>query len=372
MFGLLIAGLLGATAYVAKSIYDDHRHLRTADREAAALSLSNQQQLNEEEFERKQEFYEQYESPAAQVRQYKDAGLNPMLLGGGAGVSASGGIGSAGSAPASNTLSSGMDFGSLISSVLGYDMQQKQMKQQKDIVDKEIALKRELGLGELAVHQSQADALNRYYSSLATGQDNENRVFDTVFGWRARAAQDEHNFKVEETNRLKVLIESDRVQKQLLEKNLEIADVDLAIKQFMEAQERAKAKYADEYWKATAEIQTATAFLQQGQANIFRETWEKQLDAARASLQHIIVKAGMDEEIFNSEAFKRHNQGVMTRSEKWGAWSNVASTIIGAVTAIAVPYAGAMAGAKGIFAPTLPQSTFIPYGPANNYGQPYN
>lgn len=372
MFGLLIAGLLGATAYVAKSIYDDHRHLRTADREAAALSLSNQQQLNEEEFERKQEFYEQYESPAAQVRQYKDAGLNPMLLGGGAGVSASGGIGSAGSAPASNTLSSGMDFGSLISSVLGYDMQKKQMQQQMAIADKEIALKRELGLGELAVHQSQADALNSYYASLTTGQNNENRVFDTVFGWRARAAEDEHKFKAEETNRLKQLLENDAVQKKLLEKNLRLADADLAIKQFMSAQESAKAKYAEEYWNATAQIQSATAALQQGQATIFRETWLKQLEAARASLQHIIVKAGMDEEIFKGEAFKRHAEGKMTRAEKWAAWSDVAGSIIGAATAIAVPYAGAMAGAKGIFAPVLPQTTKIPATPADNFHEPYN
>lgn len=99
-----------------------------ADTQAAQLSLKNQQILNQEEYDRKIDFYERYESPAARVRQYKEAGLNPMLLaGGGAGVSASGGVGSAGSAPADNT-SGGADLLSALTGLIGLTQKSQQLK----------------------------------------------------------------------------------------------------------------------------------------------------------------------------------------------------------------------------------------------------
>lgn len=74
------------------------------DKELADISLENQEILNEQEFQRKKEWFDNYESPEAKVRQYSAAGLNPMLLaGGGASVSSTGGIGSAGSAPADSS-----------------------------------------------------------------------------------------------------------------------------------------------------------------------------------------------------------------------------------------------------------------------------
>lgn len=89
------------------------------DTEVADKSLDNTRILNEEEYDRKIDFFERFESPAARVRQYKEAGLNPMLLAGnGASVSASGGVGSAGSAPASGT-GDGATPG-ILSSMLGF------------------------------------------------------------------------------------------------------------------------------------------------------------------------------------------------------------------------------------------------------------
>lgn len=88
------------------------------DRDLANIQLENQQTLNEEEYDRKIDFYERYESPEARVRQYKTAGLNPMLLAGnGASVSASGGVGSAGAASATPSGSGGLP--DVIGSILG-------------------------------------------------------------------------------------------------------------------------------------------------------------------------------------------------------------------------------------------------------------
>lgn len=106
--GKLIQNTLGLDKTIAETlsgitsnIVNKYGEEGLTDREIASsdLQLRNQQQLNEEEYERKIDFYERYESPEAQVRQYKAAGLNPALMfGNGASVSASGGIGSAGSA----------------------------------------------------------------------------------------------------------------------------------------------------------------------------------------------------------------------------------------------------------------------------------
>lgn len=92
--------------------------------------LNNQRILNEEEYDRKIDFYERFESPEAQVRQYKNAGLNPALLfGSGASVSASGGVGSAGDV--SQPSQAGDGLGAILSSILGvmqFGLQSKTVK----------------------------------------------------------------------------------------------------------------------------------------------------------------------------------------------------------------------------------------------------
>lgn len=100
--------------------------------EEANIQLENQQILNEDEWQRKLYFYENYESPSAMVRQYKQAGLNPMLLaGGGASVSASGGIGSPGSAQGGHDSSA--DPLAAILSIAGLAMRQSQFHQNLEI-----------------------------------------------------------------------------------------------------------------------------------------------------------------------------------------------------------------------------------------------
>ena len=51
-----------------------------AEKEASDTSLRNAQILADEDYQRKIDFYERYESPEAQVLQYKSAGLNTALM----------------------------------------------------------------------------------------------------------------------------------------------------------------------------------------------------------------------------------------------------------------------------------------------------
>lgn len=141
--------------------------MTNAEQEIAATSLRNQQILNQEEYDRKIDFFERFESPAAQVRQYKEAGLNPMLLAGsGAGAAASGGVGSAGSAPAQS--SSMVDF---LGSILGFVFKKKQLDQEKSL--------REY---ENETHRIQATNYGAYLAALTKGQEQKNDTFWEAFG----------------------------------------------------------------------------------------------------------------------------------------------------------------------------------------------
>lgn len=139
-----------------------------ADIEASEMSLENQQILNEQEFQRKIDFYEMYESPQAQVRQIKQAGLNPALMYGGApSVSASGGIGSPGSAPASAHASEAM--GSMLSSLLNMALQSKQLDMQNAWKQREMDIQEDLGNKQIGV-QVDWNELNRPKIQAETSQ----------------------------------------------------------------------------------------------------------------------------------------------------------------------------------------------------------
>lgn len=111
--------------------------LTDREKETVDYQTEAQTKLNDEEYDRKIDFYERFESPEARVRQFKEAGLNPMLLAGnGASVSASGGVGSAGAAAAPSSPEGGL------ASIIGTIMQVKNFKLQQRAIESEI-LKRE-------------------------------------------------------------------------------------------------------------------------------------------------------------------------------------------------------------------------------------
>lgn len=173
-----------------------------ADIEASEKTLENQQILNEQEYQRKIDFYEMYESPQAQVRQMKSAGLNPALMYSSApSVSASGGIGSAGSAPASVSSDPGM-LSTLLNMVFNMkqlDMQnawkQREMDIQEDLGNKEIAVKtdwNEMNRPHLAAETTQLIELTR-------GSKLDNDLKDKILPVLEQQAQAELDFKLQQT-----------------------------------------------------------------------------------------------------------------------------------------------------------------------------
>lgn len=107
--------------------------LTDREKETVDYQTGAQTMLNEQEYDRKIDFYERFESPEARVRQFKEAGLNPMLLAGnGASVSASGGAGTPGSAAAPSSSEGGL------ASIIGTIMQVKNFKLQQQQARSEI------------------------------------------------------------------------------------------------------------------------------------------------------------------------------------------------------------------------------------------
>lgn len=105
-----LSSFLSSGINTAGAIYNNERNIATqknlqddsqsfnAEQSALDRSFQSQEadinrrfQAKEAElaFDREVDFYEKYKSPSAQVQQYKDAGLNPMLLAGGMGASSS-------------------------------------------------------------------------------------------------------------------------------------------------------------------------------------------------------------------------------------------------------------------------------------------
>lgn len=79
----------------ASQLQEDSQAFNSAE---AELNRQFQSKEAEAAFERQREFYDEYQSIGAQVRQYQEAGLNPALLAGGASV---------GSTPSSSAASGG-------------------------------------------------------------------------------------------------------------------------------------------------------------------------------------------------------------------------------------------------------------------------
>lgn len=132
-----------------------------AQREKVDTETQAQNWLNEHDYDRKIDFYERFESPAAQVRQYKAAGINPALMyESSPGVSASGGVGpgSAGSAGDSSVE---------VASLLGVLGNLFNIQVQAKLRNRQLDIEQALGEQRIAVDKYKTDAQIDYWKTLA-------------------------------------------------------------------------------------------------------------------------------------------------------------------------------------------------------------
>lgn len=352
---------LNSTFGVVENLYDviTGAGMTGRDTELSDTSLRNQQILNEQEYDRKIDFYERYESPEAQVRQYKDAGLNPALMyGNGASISASGGIGSAGSAPAQE---SGNGVGALLSAILGFVTQKKRN-------DNEFSLGRDrndIAHFEATTRRMQAENYGKYLEQLTLGKQYENSTFFELFDVRKANIEGDTQLKWMQQQYLNAVINSEGVRQRLMESGITVNNEQALTIGVQRAILSIQKKYSDQYFKATAELQEAAAKMSTIDATNYEKLQEqgKLLDAASAQLADLVIRAGMDAEIFTGAAFEKGVAGKMTSKERAQFLAGIFKTLATAGTAIGLGVAKFGAGA--LMPPAYPGTS--PYFPQQTY-----
>lgn len=261
-----------------------HSGITDEARETMDLQLENQQLLNQQEYDRKIDFYERFESPEAQVRQYKQAGLNPMLLAGsGAGASASGGVGSAGSAGTAGA--SGGNLFSAIASIAGVMNQQKQLMIQQQDADTRAY--------EAETRRNQSVDYMAYLRSLTRKTDVESSQMEEMFPLKKENL-------IQQTNKLLEEIKSEPVQRALMQSGIDLNTAEKALKYRQEAILAAQEKYSDKYFKAVAELTEAQARLAEVQNEFERRTLENRITGLNAEVNDMILQAGIDAKVFEN------------------------------------------------------------------------
>lgn len=327
------------------------------DKEVSDTTLRNQQILNEQEYDRKIDFYERFESPAAQVRQYKEAGLNPALMfQSGASVSASGGVGSAGSAPAQDT---GSALTGVLSSILSFVTERKRNENEMELGRN----RNDIALFDAETRRIQAQNYGAYLEELTRGKQYENSTFFELFDARKANLETDTQLKWMQQQYLNAVINSESVRQRLMESGIKVNDNQALVLGIQHSILAAQSRYSDQYFKATAELQTAVAKMQSIDASNYEELQKqgKLLDAAAAQLADVIIRAGMDASIFTGEAFEKSVEGKMNKKELAQLLTKIFGTLATAGTAIGL---GVMRFGAGAVAPYAMPGTMPTYTPS--------
>lgn len=304
-------------------------------KETMAQQLANQQILNAEEYDRKIDFYERYESPEAMVRQYKQAGLNPMMLAGsGAGQSATGGVGSAGSADAVG--SGGGNLLSAISAIAGLSLQQKQVQIQEQDANTR--------LYDAETRRMQSQDYMRYLRSMTTKIDTENEQLVEIFPYKKELVY-------QQTQHFQALVDSEYVRQRLMESGISVNEAQEALMLRQEAILAAQEKYSDRYFKAVAQLTELQAKLASVQEQYERRTLENRIESAENQMYDLLFEAAL-----KAEAFKNYTP------QQVREWIKTGAQVVGAVAGAAVG-AGTLAGAsqaRGMYQASQFQRTMSP------------
>lgn len=300
------------------------------------------------------------ESLPAQVTQYKDAGLNPMLIaGGGPSVSAS----SAGSGSSSdpNPLSA-------ISSLLGplFQMQMTKMR-----LDTESKLRnREMDI-ESERNKNQAElwlTLQRRNTAEAVRTELDN----SIFGIRKESLEKDVALKSANINQIMQLTQEsitrmyvNREHVALMKSQIRETDQRALAESFQAAIFEAQSRYADSYFKSLDQIAGATAYistLDKEAAEKYKSTY---LDAYYARLAGVIIQAGKDAKIFQSPFFEKFLEGKMTDKERAEFFGSFVRSIVPALLA-----AGGLIGSAAIKAGSAANGLYVPSYLGPTFGPP--
>lgn len=294
--------------------YWTHSGITNETKETMDLQLENQRLLNDEEYQRKIDFYEQYESPEARVRQYMDAGLNPMLLaGGGAGVSASGGVGSAGSAGTAGA--SGGDPVSLISALASVMYKGKEL---------------EIRNYEAETHRMQSMEYMDYLRS-ATGKTNvETEQLRDIYPQKKELLEEQTNYFYE-------LCATEQGHQALMRAGVDTQEAQKALLLRQEAIAAAQEKYSDKYFSATAALAYYQQQLMNTQSEFERRTLEKRIEGLNYQVSDMLFEAAL-----KSKAFSNYN-AIQIRE-----WINTGSKVFTSLGSIALGVSGLSSGAAAI------------------------
>lgn len=318
-------------------------------KERAAIQLANQQQLDADAYQRKIDFYEQYESPAAMVRQYQQAGLNPMLLAGsGAGASATGGGGSSASEPSAASPSSIVD---ILGSLAGIQQKNKGLELEKMRIG--------VAQYEAATRRQQMEAYSAYLSIMGNLGNQQLTQNEQLFPLRLEQAQQDINRTIQDINSAQAREALDRA-------NISVAEAEAALKVRQAALTAIQEKHADRYYSLVNANLYYQSRIQKTQNEFERRTLETRIRSVEKQLDLMLLDetskvlsngiAGMD-----FSTYKQRNAR---------EWVNTGIRALGAVAGLATG-AGVLGKAAGLFGggvaapPSLPGTGL--QGPGSAY-----
>lgn len=328
-----------------------------AQSQASEQQLENQRILNQEDYDRKVQFFQENESYQAQVRQMQAANLNPALMyQSGAGVSASGGVGSG---SASLPDSGGSE---LLAALLPMITNLKRIETDKELRQQEID-----------IENKKADAYTSWLGSQTEGQNITNQWLDDMFGAQLQNIESDTEMKQANSELLASRLLSEGVQRDLMRHNIKLIDAEKAATEVQKAILQTQKVHADDYFSALAGYELALSELTSAQNTLFRKTLVDRADKAKWELLNLIVETGKEFDIWSGDAFRLGNEGKMTDKEKTQLWTGVISSLLNTGVGLAGGY---MLG-RGVkvpapmsipsYSPFDPSSVRFPSVPSNYY-----
>lgn len=255
------------------------------------------------------QYYQDVQSPQAQVQQYMNAGLNPALMyGKGAGsVPSPANFGSSGASGTQSVKPTAGDVGQLFSTLAGIGFRKKELAFQKDVADSTV---------------SANEAKAAYFLSLATGQGNENSVFQERYDYWKRsqdkslaevdaniflktAQADLARQQINESSARETLLKWQSLTAQVEAKYAEVAQQDLH--RLRETAMDLNVAHQDYLWNQSAESRQ--------RLDEAEKSWETRMAIFKENLRKLSAEAGMTEKEIEAFWTDKRIQEMVAMSE---------------------------------------------------------